>query len=301
MLPFHVYDVFTDRPFAGNPLAIVEEADGLSDTQMQTIARQFGLSETIFVQTPEDAAHTARVRIFTPTAEIPFAGHPTVGCAVFLADRLGLAEVTLEEMAGLVPVRITKGPTGPVAEFTAPRIPAPIGTAPTRAQIAAAIGVSETEIGSHAPAGFEAGPAFLFAQLAGLDALARARPAEPGWSALLDAAGIDDTGRSPVGLYVYAADDDADLRGRMFAPHDGIPEDPATGSATAILSAQLLACHALADGRTVLNLRQGVEMGRPSALRLTVDVSDGQLREIRVAGSACPVAEGRIRRPDDCA
>ena len=298
MLPFHVHDVFTARPFAGNPLAIVEEADGLTDAQMQTIARQFNLSETIFIQTPEDAAHTAKVRIFTPTAEIPFAGHPTIGCALFLAERLRLSEVTLEERAGLVPVRIAQTPEGRMAEFTAPRIPAPIGTAPARATVAAAVGLSEADLGPHATGAFEAGPAFLFAQAASLEALARARAVEPGWTALLEEAGIDDTGRSAVGLYLYTADPKADLRARMFAPQDGIAEDPATGSATAILSAQLLANGALSEGETVLALRQGVEMGRPSDLRLTVEVAEGALRRIRVAGHAVPVASGAIRAPE---
>ncbi|MDG4649115.1 PhzF family phenazine biosynthesis protein [Roseibacterium sp. SDUM158017] len=298
MLRFHIHDVFTTRPFAGNPLAIVEGADALTDAQMQTIARQFNLSETIFLQRPDDPAHTAKVRIFTPGAEIPFAGHPTIGCALFLAARDGLSHVTLEEVAGLVPVTIADAAEGPVAEFTAPRLPARIGRTPAPATVAAAIGLAEGDIGPHAPGAFEGGPAFLFAQVTDLDALARARPAEPGWSALLDETAIDDRGRSPVGLYVYAADAQCDYRGRMFAPHDGIPEDPATGSATAILSAQLLANGALRDGSNVLALRQGVEMGRPSALRLTVEVAAGALREIRVAGASRPVAEGTIRAPD---
>ncbi|MGP1355852.1 PhzF family phenazine biosynthesis protein, partial [Roseicyclus sp.] len=169
MLPFHVHDVFTTRPFAGNPLAIVEGADALTEVQMQTIARQFNLSETIFVQTPDDPAHTAKVRIFTPAAEIPFAGHPTIGCALFLAERLRLSEVTLEERAGLVPVSISETPEGRLAEFTAPRIPAPIGTAPARATVAAAVGMAEDDLGTHATGAFEAGPAFLFAQAANLE------------------------------------------------------------------------------------------------------------------------------------
>lgn len=297
MLPFHIYDVFTDRPFAGNPLAIVEDADGLSDAQMQTIARQFNLSETIFVQTPEDGGNTAKVRIFTPGAEIPFAGHPTVGCAHFLAKRLGRNAITLEERAGLVPVTIAHG----LAEFTAPRLPQAIGRAPSASQVAAAIGLSEADVSPHRPGAFEAGPAFLFASVCDLDALARAKPVEPGWQAMMAAAGIDDTGRSSVGLYLYAtaaAESAADLQVRMFAPDDGIPEDPATGSATAILSAQLHANGAIHEGESVLTVRQGVEMGRPSVLRLTVEASDTDLSQIRVAGAARPVAEGHIRIPN---
>ncbi|MBF9044618.1 PhzF family phenazine biosynthesis isomerase [Rhodobacterales bacterium HKCCE4037] len=292
MLDFHIYDVFTDTPFTGNPLAIVEGADGLTDAQMQTMAKQFNLSETIFVQTPEDPAHTAKVRIFTPDAEIPFAGHPTIGCALHLAG--DASRVTLEEVAGLVPVTIENGS----AEFTAPRIPAPIGTTPTRAQFAAALGLPEEALGPHAPGAYEGGPAFLFAQLADLDALARARPTEPGYSDLMTAARIDDTGRSAVGLYLYAPGESSDLQARMFAPNDGIPEDPATGSATAILAAQLLANDALPQtGTTRLDVRQGIEVGRPSALRLSIDTNAGTITAIRVAGQAVKVAHGQIRVP----
>lgn len=296
MLEFVIYDVFTDRPFAGNPLAIVEGADGLSEAQMQTIARQFNLSETIFIQTPDDPAHSAKVRIFTPAAEIPFAGHPTIGCALHLAGK-SAAPLLLEERMGLVPVTITQG-TGPaLAEFTAPRIPAPIGLAPDRARIAAAIGLDLTQIGPHAPGAFEAGPAFLFAQLADRAALAQAWPQEPGWRAMMQATAIDDTGRSAVGLYLYTQGEGCELQARMFAPGDGIPEDPATGSATAILAAQLLANGALGEGTTTLHLAQGVEMGRPSALRLSVDVRQGRLTAVRVAGQAVKIAQGTIRRP----
>lgn len=295
-LDFHIYDVFTDRPFSGNPLAIVEGADGLTSAQMQTIARQFNLSETIFVQTPEDPAHTAKVRIFTPGAEIPFAGHPTIGCALHLgADA---AEVVLEEVAGRVPVTLSGAAGQRLAEFTAPRLPQPIGQTPDRAIVAAAIGLPESALGPHAIGNFEGGPAFLYAQVADLDALARAAPRQPGWGEMHAAAAIDDTGRSGVGLYLYSDGRDTDLQARMFAPNDGIPEDPATGSATAILAGQLLANGALKEGETVLRIAQGVEMGRPSRLRLSVEVRDGAVSRIRVAGQAVAIASGRIRIPE---
>ena len=295
MLRFHIYDVFTDTPFTGNPLAIVEGADALADTEMQTLARQFNLSETIFIHTPDDPGHTAKVRIFTPGAEIPFAGHPTIGCAVHLGQ--GRDHVTLEEVAGLVPVTLSGPAHARMAEFTAPRLPAPIGTPPDIPTLAAATGLPETAFGPHATGAFEGGPAFLFAQLRDLDALAQARPQSGAWDAMLATAGIDDTGRSGVGLYLYAQGGMTDIQARMFAPNDGIPEDPATGSATAILAAQLLANGMLADGDTTLTLAQGVEMGRPSRLRLTTAVAGGTLTEIRVAGQAVKVADGQIRRP----
>ncbi len=297
MLPFHIYDVFTDTPFSGNPLAIVEQADGLSTAQMQTIARQFNLSETIFIQTPADPAHTAKVRIFTPYSEIPFAGHPTVGCSIHLAPQAQNGTLTLEEVAGLVPVTLTGAVGSERAEFTAPRLPQPIGTAPKPETVAKAIGLTLADMGPHQTGAYQAGPAFLFAQVASLDALDRAAAREPGWSDLLAEAAIDDTGRSAVGLYVYAQGDATDIQARMFAPTDGIPEDPATGSATAILAAQLHANGTLVEGENALSLAQGVEMGRPSRLHLTIDVSGGDLAEIRVAGQAVKISHGHTRVP----
>ena len=292
MIPFHTLDVFTDRPFAGNPLAVVLEAGGLSPAQMQTIAREFNLSETIFVQPPADPAHTARVRIFFPTAEIPFAGHPTIGCAILLAEQAQEGDfsttITLEEEAGLVPVTVTRQAGRIVAEFTAPVLPFAAGAVPDRALIAAALDLTPADLGPHAPGLFQGGPRFLYVPVLDLEALAKARPMEPQWSRLMAAAGVDSA-------YLYTPA--GDYRARMFSPTAGIPEDPATGSATAILAAQLLANGALADGTTVLHLQQGVEMGRPSDLRLTVEVADGALVAVRIAGTAVRIGEGRLRLP----
>ena len=288
MLRFHVYDVFTDTPFTGNPLAIVEGADDLTTAQMQTIARQFNLSETIFVQTPDNPAHTAKVRIFFPTAEIPFAGHPTIGCALHLAGETGM-HVTLEEQAGLVPVTITRDGTGALAEFTAPKLPVRHADTPPHAMLAEALGLAPHDIGPHHPGAWEGGPAFLYVPVTSLDALAAARPHEPAWSELMRAAHVDSA-------YLYTATETG-YRARMFSPTAGIPEDPATGSASAILSAQLLANGGLPDGTTTIALQQGVEMGRPSDIRLAADVARGTLTAIRVAGRAVPIASGRVRVP----
>jgi trans-2,3-dihydro-3-hydroxyanthranilate isomerase len=291
MLPFHVYDVFTATPFTGNPLAIVEDADGLTTAQMQTIARQFNLSETIFVQTPDDPAHTAKVRIFFPTAEIPFAGHPTIGCALHLAgDTADL--ITLEEVAGLVPVTISRDGDAPSAEFTAPKLPRPLRATPDRTTMASALGLTEADLAPTPFGNFEGGPSFLYVELADLDALAGVRISEPAFTTTRETAG--DTGA----IYAYVRTGPASIQGRMFDPPAGIPEDPATGSATAILAGQLLATGALSEGTSVWSLRQGVEMGRPSDLRLTIDVAGGEIAAIRVAGQAVKIAEGTIRLPD---
>ena len=294
MIPFHTLDVFTETPFAGNPLAVVQGADGLTTAQMQTIAREFNLSETIFVMAPRDPAHTARVRIFFPTAEIPFAGHPTIGCAILLAEQAHegdfSATITLEEEAGLVPVAVTRQGGRIVAELTAPVLPYPAGGTPDPALLAAALDLAPEDLSPHAPGVHEGGPRFLYAPVASLDALARARVVEPHWSRLIAAHGVDSA-------YLYAKGEDCDFRARMFSPTAGIPEDPATGSASAILAAQLLANGAVTDGTTTLTLHQGVEMGRPSTLRLTIEAARGTLTAVRIAGSAVRIGEGRLRLP----
>lgn len=303
LLKFHTTDVFTDRAYAGNPLAIVLGADDLSTAQMQTIAREFNLSETIFVQRPVNPAHTARVRIFLPRAEIPFAGHPTIGCAIHLAEADAdkgdfTRMILLEEEAGLVPVQVQRRGAVTMAELVAPVVPHEVADAPDRAlaldpaRLAAGLGLQTGEIGfgSHRPGLWQGGPRYLFVPLASREALARAWPVEPGWSALTQAAGV-------TSLYLYARGQGCDYQGRFFSPATGVPEDPATGSASAILARQLLASGALGEGETRLDLHQGVEMGRPSVIGMTAVVSAGKLGEVRISGGAVAVSEGLIRPP----
>lgn len=299
MLAYDIWDVFTDRPFAGNPLAVVHGAGGLTVAQMQTMAREFNLSETIFVMPPRDPSHAARVRIFFPTAEIPFAGHPTIGCAIALsglADPGPDAEVhlVLEEEAGLVPVVVTRRAGAARAEFAAPVLPHAAPGQADPAQTAAALGLGPGDLGcaGHpAPAVWQGGPAFAYVPLRDLACLGRARPHEPAWSDLMAAAGVDSAWcYTPVpGGY----------RARMFSPTAGIPEDPATGSASAIFAAELSARGLLANaGETRLTLWQGIEMGRPSDIRLTVvTTAAGAVAQVRVAGGAVRIAQGRINVP----
>lgn len=296
MLEFHTCDVFTETRFGGNPLAIVLGADGLTDAQMQTIAREFNLSETIFVQAPANPNHTARVRIFFPTAEIPFAGHPTIGCAIHLATKAHSGDFTahlvLEEEAGLVPVTVTRRAGKIVAEFTAPVLPHATEGRITPELAAAALGLRQDQIGfdSHRPNVWQGGPRFAYIPIASLDSLAAAKPHEPHWSALMQAASVDSA-------YLYTRGTDADYQARMFSPTAGIPEDPATGSASAILAAQLQAAGEIRAGETALTLRQGIEMGRPSTIGLTIQASDHGLTAIKIKGSAVPISEGRIHLP----
>ena len=296
-LPFTTYDVFTNRRFGGNPLAIVEEADPLSTEQMQVIAREFNLSETIFVRKPRDPANTASVRIFFPTAEIPFAGHPTVGCAIHLASKKykpGCSFETvirLEEVAGLVPVRVSRIGDVPRAQFTAPVVPFPVDVPlPAAEEIADALGLSPADIGfgGHRPGVFKGGPSFLYVPLASREALARAQVIEPHWSNVFARLGTRMA-------YMYTKGGDGPQtawRARAYAPLDGIPEDPATGSATAILAAQLLSAERLADGTHRWQLEQGYEMGRPSDLWLEADVAGAKLAAVRVAGQAVQIMSG---------
>jgi trans-2,3-dihydro-3-hydroxyanthranilate isomerase len=297
-LAFVTLDVFTTSRYCGNPLAVVHDADALSTEQMQAIAREFNLSETIFVMKPQDAANTAKVRIFLPGAEIPFAGHPTIGCAIHLAERRhkpGCAfetDIRLEENVGLVPVRVSRIGGAAFALLTAPSLPSAAAPVPGRGTAAQALSLPEAEIGfdGHAVGGWQAGPRFVFIPVASLEALAACRVAEPAWSAMTGAAGA-------IGAYVYtraAPGSGAHYRARMFAPGVGIAEDPATGAATVMLAAQLLASGELKDGGNRVALQQGYEMGRPSELVLEADCSGDSLIAIRVGGQAVPVMEGSV-------
>lgn len=297
MLEFHTLDVFTTTPFAGNPLAVVLGADGLTVAQMQVIAREFNLSETIFVQSPDDPAHDAKVRIFFPTAEIPFAGHPTVGCAILLASLSKgpgdfTTRIVLEEQAGLVPVLVSRVGGVTQAEFTAPVVPfAAPGIAPPEL-VAQALGLQSDDVGfgTHGIGIWQGGPAFLYVPVTDIDALSKAWPMEPFWSNLMRLAGVDSA-------YVYTTGREVDFQARMFSPTAGIPEDPATGSATAILAAQLQAAGVLQHGTQSFSLHQGVEMGRPSALRLTIDLGSDGISAVRIKGAAVPISQGTIRVP----
>jgi trans-2,3-dihydro-3-hydroxyanthranilate isomerase len=289
---FVTCDVFTDRRFGGNQLAVLPEAEGLSPAQMQSIAAEFNYSETTFVLPPAEPAHLARVRIFTPKAEIPFAGHPTVGTALVLAwhGRAPIeGEVVLEEGAGPVPVRIAaEGETAVAAEFAAPVAPSH-GPATSAAPVAAALGLSPADLVTDAglPCVASCGTPFLVVELAGRAALARAR---------LDAAADLPDGGNGVFLFTRGAGDAsaADARARMFAPKHGIAEDPATGSAAAAFAGFLGGRPGLAEGWHRWRVAQGVEMGRPSLIEASAHRQGDRVVEVRVGGKAVPVAEGTI-------
>lgn len=289
---FATLDVFTDRRFAGNPLAVVLDPDGLDTAAMQAIAREFGHPETVFVFAPVDPAHRARVRIFTPGRELPFAGHPTVGTAVLLGLRDGAAvggDIVLEE--GIGPVRCVLEATGNgqgSARFALAQLPAEAGTAPDNATVAAALGIAPAEIGfgDFRPSRWSAGNPFTFVPIAGLAVMARCRP---------DAAGFE-TAFGPGGAAYLFCQETVEpghaFHARMFAPAHGVPEDPATGSAVAAFVG-VLGPH-LGDGSHAIAIEQGYEMGRPSLIRLAMTVQAGKLASATIAGDAVIVTEGTI-------
>ena len=297
-LPYHVLDVFTTQRFGGNPLAVVLDADGLDAARMQTIAREFNLAETVFVLKAQNPTHSARVRIFTPAIEMPFAGHPTVGTAVLLAQLKspspqagGDALVVLEEQIGPVRVGVRLPPgSAPFAEFDAPRLPQESGTLPPAERLAAALGLIPAEIGfeNHRPTKFAAGNTFAFIPVASLEAIAKAHVASSHWSGAI---------QGGIGAYLYCRQTvhiNSAFHARMFAPDHGVPEDPATGSAAASFAGVVHRFDALPDGQHKRVIEQGFEMGRPSLIDLSLHVQGGKLEAVRIGGHAVRVAEGTI-------
>jgi trans-2,3-dihydro-3-hydroxyanthranilate isomerase len=296
-LRYHVLDVFTEQRFGGNPLAVVLDADALDAARMQAIAREFNLSETVFVLTPQNKAHTARVRIFTTAAELPFAGHPTVGTAALLAHLRAPAGsgqdsalVVLEEVIGPVRIGVRLPPRGaPFAEFDAPRLPQPRGKPPSIEDLAAALGLLPAEIGfeNHRPTVFDAGNAFTFVPVASLEAIGKARVSPQHWAPIAGTAGAFLYCRQTV--HTTSA-----FHARMFAPHNGMPEDPATGSAVAAFAGIVHRFDEVTDGPHKRVIEQGLEMGRPSLIELSLTVEGGSLTSVRIGGHAVRVAEGEI-------
>ena len=289
-------DVFTDTRFGGNQLAVLPEAEGLSDLQMQQIAREFNFSETTFVLPPE-AGHTRRVRIFTPPREVPFAGHPNIGTAFVLATMGafgpldGPASVTFEEQAGLVPIAIEKREGGRIwCELTAPQ-GLTLGRTVSVQAVAAAVSLSADDIltTAHAPQMASVGLPFLIAELRDRGALERARPDITALEGLV-ADGIE---LPDLHLYVKTSDG-FDIRARMFAPMDGVPEDPATGSANCALVGLLSHLDEAAGGTFSWRIAQGVEMGRPSVLEARSEKRHGEVVNVWIGGHSVMVSEGLI-------
>ena len=296
---YFILDVFTNQALAGNPLAVVLDGEGLSDTRMQAIAREFNLSETVFVLPPETPTHSAKLRIFTPAQELPFAGHPTVGTAILLArERFGEIEedqnamVVLEEAVGKVRCGVVLKPgAAGFAEFDVPRLARPADPLGDKDVIAASLGLEPSEIGfeNHRPTAYEAGVPFAFVPVADLSTLSRAAP-RPGrtWEE-----GFGGLGSA----YVYCrqtTSSESTFSARMFSPAMGIGEDPATGSAAAAFAGVVRHFDKPTDGTHYLRIEQGVDMGRPSMIDLEIDIEGGALHATRIGGQAVIIASGEL-------
>ena len=299
-LEFYTLDVFTDQRFSGNPLAVVLGADGLDTAVMQRVAAEFNLSETVFVLAPQNAAHTARVRIFTPRAELPFAGHPTIGTGALLAELRadefgggGSALVTLEENIGLVRVGVRMAESGATfAEFDAPKLPVENTQVPATDDLAAATGLISGEIGfaNHRPTRFSAGVDFNFVPVATLDAIGKAAANLAYWGRAFGAEGDN-------GAFLYTSqvvNGRAHYHARMFAPGHGIMEDPATGSAAAAFAGVIARFDDPPPGSHKRQIEQGIEMGRPSLINLSLEIENGGLANVRIGGQMVRVGHGRI-------
>ena len=290
-------DVFTDRAFGGNPLAVILDAGGLSTAQMQAIASEFNYSETTFVLPPQDPAHDAQVRIFTVRSEIPFAGHPNVGTAFVLATQAAKppARLLFEEKAGLVPVEILiEGGKVVGAELTAPQGLKKLSQL-TAEQAAACASLAAADIRTdrHPPQIVSVGLPFLVAELASRDALRRARPDADAFARTLPCDGSD-------AVYLYTRDvpttEACDLQARMFHPgSSGLSEDPATGSATAAAAALLADVSGEREGELKLRIGQGVDMNRPSLLLTRVRKANGVVMSTHVGGACVQMMEGTFR------
>ena len=301
---FHTLDVFTDRRFGGNPLAVFSDARGLGEAFMQPIARELNLSETVFVLPPRDPRALCRLRIFTPGRELPFAGHPTVGTGHLLAT-LGripgdhargeaTACMLLEEDVGLVPVTVSLRDGRPrFVQLSAAALPSGGPEAPSRTALAAMLSLAAEDIldGADAPRALSCGVPFMFVPLRDRGALARARLDIDRWRTTLERHWANQ-------VFLFCRDPElpgSSIRARMFAPEMGVIEDPATGAACAALAGYLGPREARADGTAKWIVEQGFEMGRPSLIHVEADLRDGAVTAVRVGGTSVMVSEGELR------
>ena len=299
---FVTCDIFTSRVFGGNPLAVFPDARELPEESLQQIAREFNLSETVFIYPPSDDAHTRRLRIFTPAAEIPFAGHPTVGAAFVLATlgEIALTEpetrVVFEEGVGPVPVLMRVSGGKPVFTQLTTAVRPEVGPpTPGRSILADILSLEPADIlgGMMAPQAVSCGLPFLIVPLKDRDAVRRAKVRLDHWESSLRLYWAPE-------ILVFARDpelDGSDIRARVFVPGLSVPEDPATGSAAAALGAYLAARDTTSATSLRYVVEQGFEMGRPSILELEVEKEDGAITSVRVGGEAVMVSEGEISIP----
>lgn len=281
MTNYVVYDVFTDAAFGGNQLAVIPDATGLAEDQLQRIAREFNFSETTFVYPPTDPAHTAKVRIFTPTMEVPFAGHPTVGTAIALRDAGATGNIILELGIGPIPCtylgdRAAFTVTAPLERFSEPD--------PDLVAAALSLPADAIDLDAHAPVQASVGLPFVLVALKDRAALSACQPVTDAFR--------QGAARYPshldFAIYVYVRDGDT-IDARMFAPLDNIPEDPATGSAAAALASFLTDQSGQAQN---LSIRQGKDMGRLSIIGAQTTLADPT--PVTISGQAVRTMSGTL-------
>ena len=294
-LPFCTVDVFTEQRFGGNPLAVFVDAPDLSDELMQSIAREFNLSETVFIVKPRDPRALRRLRIFTPARELPFAGHPTIGAAqVLVEEGLAFREFLFEAEVGLVPITVKRQENGAwFVQLTTATLPQEGPAAPSVAELSELLNVAESDLlqeGDFAQF-YSCGVPFLFVPLRNRSVLGQVN-VDHALSRKLQAT----AGASQVFAFSYDPErPGSDIRARMFAPAFGITEDPATGSAAAAFAGYLAQRAAKQDGTLRWTIEQGFEMGRPSIIYLETDVAERAVTAVRVGGTAVRVSDGVLR------
>jgi trans-2,3-dihydro-3-hydroxyanthranilate isomerase len=297
-VPFVTVDVFTDRKFGGNPLAVVTDATTLSSEQMQAIAAEFNFAETTFVLPPKEPSHTAEVRIFTPRAELPFAGHPNIGTAFVLAcageshgRSITGGRLAFEEKAGLVALDLVREKDAVVAAHLVAPQQLSLGESIDPALVAEAcsLSVDQIETAAHPPVVASCGVGFVFAELKSRSALASAQGRMDIFARFLPmerAVGIH--------LYVQSEDEGVDIQSRMFAPLYGVSEDPATGSANVALIGLLAHLDRRSDLSLERTIGQGVDMGRPSVLQARAEKQAGRVTATHIGGRCVPMMSGTI-------
>ncbi|MBB2971047.1 PhzF family phenazine biosynthesis protein [Mesorhizobium sp. RMAD-H1] len=297
--PYEIYDVFTGEALSGNPLAIVHDADGLDEKRMQAIAREFNLSETVFVTSATNPIHTAAIRIFTPEYELPFAGHPTVGTAIALAARRHDGEnadvlIALEEKIGVVRCGVGFSRKGAFAEFDLPRLAERLDIEVEKEVAAAALGVGTHEIGfeNHVPSVWSGGVPYLLIPVHNLITAAKISV-----DTVFVRENLPKVDGRQLPIYAYCRETrlfDSDFHARMFVTGGNHYEDPATGSAVAAFAGAIHHFDRPVDGVAQLWIEQGMEMGRPSRIRLELDIENRRIAGARIGGSAIKVAEGTL-------
>ena len=293
-LEYMIYDVFTEKALTGNQLGVILDASGLSGVQMQAIAREFNIAETIFFLPPENPEHVAKVRIFMPLGELPFAGHPTIGGAIAFAGKNRLpmdAKMVLEEGIGPITCVVSADEFGGKSSFTAARTPVELPFDFNTIELCDALSLKPDMVGfdDHKICMTSGGVPYVTIPVKTLEALAAAKVNADKWLKL----DVKREGKFAA-PYLYCRERQSVFRVRMFAPWDGIAEDPATGSA-AVAFAKTLQTFEFTSYKThKVVINQGVEMGRPSQIGLSLEIIGGNLATVEISGSAVKVAEGRL-------